>query len=131
MKLSKRVWSVIAIASLLAEVLVVAAVQRAEAPAGLKSFAVPGGGEADRFQGKVTEVVTPTSEDGANYMQIDGHILVLMSAGGLRTGSDAGVKGGLIGGLGLGSRVEVYAAKVGKDSYTMYGSKDYYVKVVN
>ena len=88
--------------------------------------------KADTFTGKLESINTGCYADGECYAMVDGkHVTTII-------GWSRGVVGSVeladgFGGLEshIDSDVEVYAQDNGGGTYTLYGSKDFYIKLVN
>ncbi len=93
---------------------------------------------AIKFTGIVTETVNGCPADGICSFKVDDK-WVIAEEGGLRPpNSDPLVKGRLIG-LSvyngdikkyIGNKVEVFAEQTGNGGYTIYGNKNYYIKLL-
>jgi len=85
---------------------------------------------AETFSGTLEEVNTDCFFDGECFVIVDGkHITVLMGWSRDIVGSVQGAEG--IGALEshIGAEVEVYAQNKSDDTYTLYGSEEFYIKV--
>ena len=83
------------------------------------------------FTGTLEEVHEGCYVDAECYVVVDGkHVTVMMGwrnevAGSVQGVSDFGALTGR-----LGAQMEVYARENGEDRYTLYGNKDFYIRVM-
>jgi hypothetical protein len=87
--------------------------------------------ETKMFAGELTEFNSGCYADGECYATVAGkHITIAKGWSQEVVGSVIGTDDGM-GGLidHLGEDVEVYAQQVEKNNYTLYGNRDYYIKV--
>lgn len=87
--------------------------------------------KADTFIGTLTKVVTGCFSDGECYVEVDGKkVTALLGFNQAEVGSVVGVNG--FGDLEnqIGNAVEVYAQDNGDGTYTLYGSANFYIKVL-
>lgn len=91
-----------------------------------------------RFKGVVTNVHNGCWSDGICSIEVDGKWWVPIIMGGLRPpDSKPEIQGEVVGIVfnedneSLGKKVEVYAKKIDENSLTIFGSKEYYVRVIN
>ncbi len=90
----------------------------------------PGKLKADTFTGKLTKVVPGCFVDGECYVEVDGKkVTAVLGFSQAEVGSVIGVEG--FGDLEqhIGEEVEVYAQDNSDGTYTLYGSKGFYIKV--
>lgn len=88
-------------------------------------------GEAELFTGTITEFNPGCYVDAECYAIVDGkHVTIARGWSQETVGSVVGTDDGM-GGLEahIGGEVEVYAQHLQGDTYTLYGSEDYYIKV--
>lgn len=83
------------------------------------------------FTGTLTKVDTGCFSDGECYVEVDGkHITAIIGFSQVEVGSVLGVDGfGDLEGH-IGKQVEVYAMDNGDGTYTLYGSKGFYIKAL-
>jgi hypothetical protein len=86
--------------------------------------------KADTFTGTLTKVVPGCFVDGECYVEVDGKkVTAVLGFSQAEVGSVIGVEG--FGDLEkyIGKEVEVYAQDNSNGTYTLYGSKGFYIKV--
>ncbi len=84
-----------------------------------------------KFTGKLEKVDTGCFADGECYVEVSGkHITVLMGWTNDTVGKIIGSES--IGDLEkhIGENIEVYAKNISEERYTLYGSQDYYIKLL-
>ncbi len=84
------------------------------------------------FTGELERVDTGCFADGECFVVVDGkHITALLGRSRDIVGQVVGIETGFGGLEGLvGKEIEVYAHKIDAKNYTLYGSADYYIKVL-
>lgn len=84
------------------------------------------------FTGELEKVDTGCFADGECFVVVDGkHVTVLLGRSRDVVGQVLGIETGFGGLEGLvGKEIEVYAHKIDAKNYTLYGSADYYIKVL-
>ncbi len=97
-----------------------------------KPTPLPPGLTAEKFSGILQEVNVGCFVDGECYVVVDGkHVTAVMGWSGETVGTLIGVDG--FGDLEkfIGEEVEVYAQNKNDGFYSLYGSKGFYIKLVN
>ena len=107
------------------------AVVTAPAPTSTNTTPAPGKLKVGNFTGTLTKVDTGCFSDGECYVEVDGkHITAIIGFSQAEVGSVLGVDGfGDLEGH-IGKQVEVYAMDNGDGTYTLYGSKGFYIKAL-
>jgi hypothetical protein len=89
-----------------------------------------------KFKGTITDVNNGCWSDGTCSIEVDGKWWIAIIEGGLRApGYEPEIRGDVVGIVfnesndSLGKEVEVYAKKVDEISFTVFGSKEYYVRI--
>lgn len=91
----------------------------------------PGKLKADTFTGTLTKVDTGCFSDGECFVEVDGKkVTALFGFSQAEVGSVIGVEG--FGDLEdyIGKKVEIYAQDNSDGTYTLYGSKGFYIKLI-
>ena len=87
--------------------------------------------KADTFTGTLTKVDTGCFSDGECFVEVDGKkVTALFGFSQAEVGSVIGVEG--FGDLEdyIGKKVEIYAQDNSDGTYTLYGSKGFYIKLI-
>ena len=131
--MNKKIMGIVGLVVVLAVILF--AVNRLAGPTA-QTGKLLSGSDKETFSGTITAVNTGCFADGICSVDVDGkNVIVLTGWGGMRP--DA-VVGKLIGVESIGDmedkigwHANVYATTTAEGGYTLYGSKDYYVEVLD